>query len=88
MELLFIVDTTFLLEGVGLVLAPGVPVDHAPIEPGTPIFLVKPDGTHALASVRPLAPLLRATPTSRPIAIDLASGEVPRGTRVFTRSAK
>ena len=81
MELLFVVEHAFYLDGVGLVLAPGVPKDRV-LEPGTPLFLVRPDGTHATAIVRPLSTRASPHPT-RPVAVDLGPDEAPDGTRVF-----
>lgn len=71
------VEHVFWLEGVGSILAPAVP-----LEAGTPLFLVRPDRTHVTALVRPLATKPSGT---RAIAVDLAQGEVPVGTRVFGR---
>ncbi|MDP1828278.1 MAG: hypothetical protein Q8L48_33720 [Archangium sp.] len=85
MELLFVVEHTFWLDGVGLVLAPGMPLDR-PLVAGTPLFLVSPRGTHMTAMVRPLPTLPSKSPTV-PIAVDLAKDEVPVGTRVFGRPA-
>ncbi len=78
MELLFTVEQTFWLDGVGLILAPGL---ERQLEPGTPLFLVTPRGTHVTATVKPL-------PTrglKGPIAVDLAREEVGVGTRVFAK---
>ena len=80
MELLFVVEHAFYLDGVGLVLAPGV---ERVLEPGTPLFLVRPNGTHATAVVRPLSTRASAM---RAIAVDLGPDEAPDGTRVFGRA--
>ena len=79
MELLFVVEHSFFLDGVGLVLGPGV---ERALEPGIPLFLVRPNGTHATAVVRPLSTRASPLPT-RPIAVDLGPDEAPDGTRVF-----
>lgn len=83
MELLFVVEHTFWLDGVGLILAPGMPLDR-PLVAGTPLFLVSPRGVHMTAMVLPLATLAPRSSTV-PIAVDLARDEVPAGTRVFGR---
>jgi hypothetical protein len=82
-KLLFVVEQTIFLEGYGLLLAPGVPREQ-PIGEATPLFLIRPDGTHVTA-------LARAVPNKNPhgphhpVAVDLLAGEVPVGTRVFGR---
>jgi len=78
-ELLFVVESSFFLDGVGLVLAPGI---QRVLEPGTPLFLVRPNGTHATATVRPLS-TRASTKSVRPVAVDLGCDEAPEGTRVF-----
>lgn len=83
MKLLFVVEQTFFLEGVGLVLAPGLPVGPE-LAFGTPLFLVRPDGTHITTVVRPMITKAPTAPT-RPIAVDLLDGDAPEGTRVFGR---
>lgn len=75
------VQQTFFLEGVGLVLAPGLPRERA-LEAGTPLFLVRPDGIHLTASVLPLAPRA-AKSLTQPVAVGLGRDEVTAGTRVF-----
>ena len=85
MELLFVVDHAFVLEGVGLVLTPGVSRDRPQVPEGAPLFLVRPDGTHATALARLVSTREDGT-APRPIAVQLQIGEVPEGTRVFGRA--
>jgi hypothetical protein len=84
-ELLFVVEGTFLLEGIGLVLIPGVARDRPSIQEGAPLFLVRPDGTHATALARSVSTREDGT-APRPIAVQLSISEVPDGTRVFGRA--
>jgi len=84
-ELLFVVDHAFVLEGVGLVLTPGVPRERPPVPEGAPLFLVRPDGAHATALARSVATREEGT-APRPIAVQLSISEVPEGTRVFGRA--
>ena len=77
------VEQTFWLEGVGLILAPGLPLDR-PLAAGTPLFLITPGGTHVTARVQPLSTRASKSPT-RPIAVDLGQDGVAVGTRVFGR---
>ena len=83
MELLFVVEQTFWLEGVGLILAPGLPLDRQ-LAAGTPLFLITSRGTHVTARVVPMSTRATKSPT-RPIAVDLGKDEVAIGTRVFGR---
>lgn len=87
MELLFVVEATFALEGVGLVLGPGVPPGRPPVPFGAPLFLVRPDGTHVTALAQPLAALVQGKAPGSPVAVALSALEVPPGTRVFGRAS-
>ncbi len=78
MRLLFVVEQAVFLKGVGLVLTPGASEELAV---GSPLFLVRPDGTHITTTVRPLP----KKGTGHSVAVDLLEDEAPEGTRVFGR---
>jgi hypothetical protein len=83
MKLLFVVEQAIFIKGYGLLLAPGMP-RGGELEAGTPLFMVRPDGTHVTAMARPLPTRDLKSPTL-PVAVDLLEGDVPEGTRVFGR---
>ena len=78
MKLLFVVQQSVFLSGVGLVLTPGASEE---LVVGAPLFLVRPDGTHVTTTVRPLP----KKGTGHSVAVDLLEEEAPEGTRVFGR---
>ncbi len=85
-EKLFKVDDRFEIEGVGLVLAPGIAGDEDSVVPGSQVQLRFPDGNSVIVSVARVSSYSPKKPTDPyPIAIggDYATTDVPVGTEVF-----
>ena len=85
-EKLFQVDDRFEIDGVGLVLTPGISVDENEIAPGSRVELRFPDGTNMIVDVAGISTYSPKKPTDPyPIAIsgDFTKADIPVGTDVF-----
>lgn len=94
--LLFIVDAVFMLQGrPGPLLAPGIPsVDtQAALTVGTALVLVAPDGVRNVTHITGIellhpctcTPPIAATPVC--VSADIATAQIPHGTRVHLAGA-
>ncbi|MEM8681943.1 MAG: hypothetical protein AAGF72_00845 [Pseudomonadota bacterium] len=85
-EKLFQVDDRFEIEGVGLMLTPGISVDENEIGPGSRVRLQLPDGTSmtvAVAGISTYSPKKPSDPYPIAIRGGYTKADVPVGTEVF-----
>jgi hypothetical protein len=83
------VESTFVLEGVGLVILPGIPYPSEKmrnVRVGEPIILVRPDGSEIKTAIRSIESIYRNPPADHAPIIPseaLKQEDVPVGTEVW-----
>ena len=84
-RLAFTVADSFLVQGVGLLLAPGVGELEPPLRIGDRLRLVRPDGSTVLSVVRALHMLHSPTSIPNPFLAlpELQPADAPHGTAVW-----
>jgi hypothetical protein len=87
-RLAFTVADSFLVRGVGLLLAPGVGDLDPPLRIGDCLRLVRPDGSAVASEVRSLHPLHAPNPIPNPFLVlpEFQPSDVPPGTAVWVAS--
>jgi hypothetical protein len=88
-RLAFTVVDSFVVPGVGLLIAPGVGDLNPPLRIGDRLRLVRPNGTAVRSIVRLLHPLHAPNPVPNPFLAlpELQPAEVPPGTAVWVVDA-